>query len=123
MCELPWQGSIGLDGIQTRMARKIWHDASQATSKLKANRADILSKMNPSVHQMGAAQTTTRTCQLLQQVSELTENAQLQLEVARSASRKFVWQVCSPDNLVRLICFYWPIFPDLMHSLQAVCSA
>lgn len=114
---------MGLDGTQSRTAQKVWRDASQAIAKLKAERADILSRMDPSVHDMSASQTTTRTCQLLQQVAELTENAQLQLEVARTASRKFVWQVCSPDSLARLTSFYWPVMPDLMHSLQAVASA
>ena len=120
-----WQESLGLDGTQIRLAQKVWRDASQALSKLKSDRTDILSRMNPSAanplaHHLHAPQSTSRTCTLLQQVAELTENAQLQLEVARNASRKLVWQVCSPENLIRLTCFYWPVFPDLMHTLQAV---
>ncbi|KAK9844235.1 hypothetical protein WJX84_001137 [Apatococcus fuscideae] len=85
--------SMRLDGGQTRMAQKVWRDASQALSKLKHDRSEILSQMDPSslhplTRHISAPHTATRTCQLLQQVAELTENAQLQLEVARNASRK-----------------------------------
>ncbi|KAK9827028.1 hypothetical protein WJX74_004028 [Apatococcus lobatus] len=77
--------SMRLDGGQTRMAQKVWRDASQALSKLKHDRSEILSQMDPSslhplTRHISAPHTATRTCQLLQQVAELTENAQLQLE-------------------------------------------
>lgn len=116
---MPRQASMELSGTQTRIAQKVWGDASQTLSQLEFERTAILSRVDAAGQQAAFPQTATRTCQLLQQVAELSENAQLQLEVARNASRKFVWQVCSPDNLARLCCFYWPVFPDLMHCLRA----
>ncbi|KAK9817611.1 hypothetical protein WJX74_001845 [Apatococcus lobatus] len=120
--------SIGLDGTQIRMAQKVWRDASQALSKLRCDRSEILSQMNPGgpnplmCDTSAPVQTTTRTRQLLQQVAELTENSHLQLEVVRSASRKLVWQICSPENVIRLVCVNWPVCPDFMHCLQAVAA-
>ncbi len=72
--------------------------------------------------QFSAGHMASQTIVLMQQVANLSENAQLQLEVARSASRKLVWQIFSPENMIRLLCFTWPIVTDLPYLLQAVAT-
>ena len=121
------QMAFGLDASQTRMARNLWKEASAALSRLKEERLELLSRMGPLhpealARQFSAGHAACQTAALMQQVAGLSENAQLQLEVARSASRKLVWQICSPENMIRLLCFSWPINPDLMYCLQTVAA-
>ncbi len=56
------------------------------------------------------------------QVAELTENALLQLEILRHASRVLSWQICSPDTMAQILVHAWPAFPDLLGTLKAMAA-
>lgn len=123
------QECLALDEFHTKLARHVWNEASTAIARLQAERADImaqmdLSRMDPSAFaaQITKPGTSIRTNKMLNHVAVLSENAQMQLEVFRRAARTFVWQICTPESLARLICLCWPVFPDLVFCLQAAAS-
>ena len=121
------QKCLELDMWQSRSASHMWKVTADALAELKTKQADILSRL--SLHadvaesQTNRMQAGPRTTWLLGRVAELSENALLQQEVVRSASRTFVWHICSPDNLARLMQIMWPTFPPLLYSLQAAAAA
>ena len=124
------QDSVGLDPNQARMARTIWGETSEALSQLRHERGELLSRMGPLdaaslSQQLGTLEGTSSipTMKLLEQAAELSGNAQLQLEVSRSAARRLVWQICSPVNMVRLLCFTWPMSPDFVSCLKALATS
>lgn len=122
------QRVLHLDDCQIEMARPVWRQASAQLGKLQAQRAEILSQIQlndtqPLMWHDPARYRASHTVTLLEQVAELTENALLQQEVLRHASRLCAWQVCSPDTLAHAICHAWPAFPDLLMTLKTIADA
>ena len=120
------QRSIGLDGTQQLMARRVWKETSAVLSRLEQERGQIVSCMealhaDPGLAQRaGIAHGIASPGALLHQVSQLSQNAQLQAEWTQSATRKLVWQVLSPEGMIRLSCFCWPMAPDLISILKTL---
>lgn len=120
------QRVLRLDGAHRLLARHIWKDTSAALSRLEQERGEIVSCMEALhadqslAHRASIAHNGPTRGALLHQVSQLSRNAQLQSEWVQSASRKLVWQVLSPEGMVQLSCFCWPMAPDLMSILQCV---
>ena len=118
---------MGLDSYQTRVARRVWTEASEALAKLREEQTEIISRMgslyeHPTTQSLSQHLASFRANTLLRQVADLSENARLQVEVGRNANRKLVWQVCSPENMARLICFNWPNIPDFMYCVQSLAA-
>ena len=108
------------------IVRRVWSEAAEALAKLREEQAEITSRMgslyeHPTTQSFNLA--SFRDGTLLRQVAELSENARLQVEVALNATRKLVWQVCSPENMARLICFNWPNIPDFLYAVQALAAS
>ena len=109
------------------MAGQIWAETHEALCKLRQEQAEIMSCMGPLytgpiAQQLNHRPTAARVDTLLAHVAQLSENAQLQMEVTRSAMRKLVWQVCSPADMIRLTCFNWPSIPDFLLCLQILAA-
>ena len=120
------QKYLGLGVLQRRMIRHIWREACQTLSRLREERAEILSRFgsiqSEALTQQFIASSDSQIA-MLHNIAELSENARMQLEVKRSATRKFIVQVCSPIDFAKLVKFFWPIFPDLIPCIRALASS
>ena len=122
------QATVGLDSYQTRIVHRVWSEASEALAKLREEQAEITSQMgsfyeHPTTQSCSERMACFRDGTLLRQVADLSENARLQAEVAINAIRKLVWQVCSPENMARLMCFNWPYIPDFLYCVQSLAAS
>lgn len=122
------QKHLGMGRLQRSMTRQIWKESCEALSKLKQERAEILSRSGdlqaaPLTQQSCASGVSSATIAMLRNVADLSENARMQLEINRSATRKFVFQVCSPLDFARMVTFFWPVFPDILHCIRVVASS
>ena len=114
-----------MDTLKRGMIRQIQKEVCEALSKLRHERAEILSRLDPLQaaplrQHLNASELSSGSLVLLRTVAELSENAQLELEVNRVATRKFAFQVCSPVDFAKLLTFFWPIFPDFNSSIRAL---
>ena len=120
------QDELHVDAHQIETAKGIWRRVCQELGIIQAERQTILDR----IHQQDSQPTwlsqasvkTASALQLLEQVSELRENALLQHEILRQASCLVVWQICSPDNMARAMRYSWPAFPDLLGILKAMAA-
>ena len=126
-CLLALQKVLQLDAHQVDMARETWRQLCQELDSVQAERNIILNRIRHHQSEAQAWRThsfskTMEACNLLEQVAELHENALLQQEVLRHASRAATWQICSPDTMARGICHSWPAFPDVLGILKAIAA-
>ena len=109
------------------MAKQVWREASRELQNLYAQRDDTMDCIRlidrpPEAWATQASSKAEGTMKLLEKVVELTENALLQQEVLRHASRTLSWQICSPETMAWTICHAWPAFPDLLETLKAIAA-
>ncbi|KAK9826080.1 hypothetical protein WJX74_010878 [Apatococcus lobatus] len=122
------QEVLQLDSHQIDMARHVWKQSQARLSSLRAERAELIAQVNlydaePEAWQATTPYTRPRTETLIQQTAALAENAVLEQEVLRHASRIFAWQVCTPDAVARAICHNFPALPNSSAALQAIAAA
>lgn len=109
----------------------MWKEASAVLDRLEQERGELVSRMgsgplhaDPVLAQRAShLHESPSTEALLQQVSQLSRNAQLQAEWVRIATRKLVWQVFSPEGMIRLGCLCWPMVPDMIYILRTLADA
>ena len=121
------QAALHVDANQIRMAKGIWRQTCQELADIQAERQDILERIEqqdsrPLAWLSHASVKTAAALQLLEQVSELKQNALLQHEVLRQASQLVVWQICSPDTAARVMHYSRPAFPNILGVLKAMAA-
>ncbi len=125
MACLRLQDALQLDESQIQMAKSIWQRVSCELAILQAERESVLESINrqdmkPLAPSLQGTLKAAATLELLEQVSKLSKNGDLQHELLRHASCLVVWQICSPDTIARVMCHSWPAFPDLLGLLKAM---
>lgn len=113
------QGQLGMNSRQLALARCIYLERNSEMARIAAERAQLLQVIAGRSRATHTGQPCTEAQLRLQEaVAALSDNAAEQQEVWLHAMRRFIFQVCSPLNIQRIILAYYPRFPDLPGALQ-----
>ncbi|KAK9865503.1 hypothetical protein WJX84_009654 [Apatococcus fuscideae] len=115
---------LGLCRRQVALAKAVFRQRNIEMARIASARAGLVEDlMRLTTNHAMAELHSMHTVNLMDAIARITENAAQQQEVWLAAMRQFIFQVCSPLNLQRIIVNYYPNVPDLPGSLQAVANS
>ena len=113
------QSQLAMSTRQVALARSVYLEQKSDLGRIASERAQLLHEIAFRSNAALAGQPCSKAqLRLMEAVAALSDNAAEQQEVWLHAMRRFIFQVCSPLNLQRIILAYYPKFPDIPGALR-----